>query len=151
MTRPKKSARVLPLQKRVLYSATAVLWLTGVLWLLVPVSTWPQTAAMKIHGAFAMVFLMVFGTMLFEHVPAGWLQREHRLSGVSVLSACAVLMLTGWCLYYVGTDMARFLTHWIHTVLGVGLPLLIYLHVQVKRRIRGLVLEPTRQNLRKGN
>ncbi len=154
MRRARKEATVLPLQKRILYSSTTVLWATGALWLYLPTPSDPQPFLMKVHGALGMLFLMVFGTLLFEHVPAGWLQEEHRVSGVGLLSACLLLIFSGWGLYYIGSDSIRLATHWIHSVAGLALPILIYLHVQMKRSTRGPVLEPTPshpKNQRKGN
>jgi len=89
---------------------------------------------MKIHGAAAMAFLMVFGTLLFHHVPAGWEQQRQRPSGSFLLSISSILILTGWGLYYVGAEGLRHDISLVHSILGVVLPLLIFLHIRLGRR-----------------
>jgi hypothetical protein len=133
MSRHKKSALVPSLQKRVLYAATLGLWLTGMVWVLRSLNAPGQSVLMKIHGALAMVFLSVFGTLVFEHVPMGWLQNERRRSGLPLLAACGVLIITGWGLYYLGSDVARLSAHWIHLIVGALFPVLIVLHIYVQK------------------
>ena len=125
--RHKRPPVVLPLHKRVLYASTALLWVTGAGWLY-----WNnarQPLWMTIHGAAAMVFLTIFGLMLFEHMPAGWSQEAHRPSGLGVVIVFGILTVTGWGLYYLGDEGLRKATHLIHSWLGLGVPLLLFIHV----------------------
>jgi cation transport ATPase len=134
-----------PLQKRALYAVVAVLWLSGAVWL--GLSLWQKTFAadlerlsaqpflLEIHGAAAMVFLIVFGTLLPGHLLRGWRRKQERPSGVSVLVVSAVMVASGWGLYYFGSEGLRSATSLVHSVLGILLPLAIALHVWlVKRR-----------------
>lgn len=126
MAKARKSALLLPLHKQILYVVSAVLWLTGTIWLLVQ-----SSLLMKLHGAAAMVFLMAFGALWLEHVPEGWTQKEHRPSGVTLTATCAVLIFTGWGLYYLAGDTVRSGMHWVHTIMGLLLPVIIFLHVRL--------------------
>jgi hypothetical protein len=124
MVRHKKSAALGPLQKQVLYLSLGALWITGAYWLYDQ-----QSLCLKLHGAAAMVFLMIFGVLVVDHALTGWGLNDKRPSGGSVLAVCGILVLTGWGLYYVGGEDLR---HWIsliHRVLGLLLPVIILIHV----------------------
>jgi hypothetical protein len=123
--------------KAALHGATALLWISGVVWLLYqygPENHAVQSLCMKIHGAATMLFLMVFGTLFLQHVPLGWKRDRQRPSGVLLVSACAILVITGWALYYAGEETVRRASHWIHIVVGGALPAVIALHVWLGKR-----------------
>ena len=119
-----------PLQKRVLYWATVLLWLTGAGWLVRPAPLW-----LKIHGAAAIAFLLVFGTLLDQHIPAGLRQEEERPSGVWLAILCGLLVLTGWGLYYFGNEALRQWTSRLHWAVGLVLPVLLFLHVKFRKNL----------------
>ena len=122
-----------PWQKQALYFVTGLLWLSGAFWLYLTVEDPSRPLWLKIHGAAAMAFLVVFGTLLIQHVPGGWKQNRERSSGAPLIGLCAFLILTGWGLYYIGEDQFR---HWIslsHSYLGLLLPVLIASHVWLGR------------------
>ena len=133
MRRLKSYVLVSPLEKRLLYSACALLWLSGAVWLYLhyfgqvqtdygpQVSPW-QPLCLKIHGAAAMGFLMILGAFFLQHVPAGWQQKNQRPSGSSLIAVAALLVVTGWGLYYVGSERLRHATSLIHSMLGFCLP-----------------------------
>src|SRR5258705_13833468 len=75
------SLQLHPIQKRALHAATLLLWISGALWLALAEGHDARPRWMKIHGAAAMGFLMVFGTLLLRHVPIGWKKKRERLSG----------------------------------------------------------------------
>jgi hypothetical protein len=142
----KRPAALLPLlQKRILYISTAFLWVSGLFWLYCKYfgqiqgefgqqASPIQPVMLEIPGAAAMIFLMIFGTLLLYHVPTGWEQKRQRPSGGFLLGICWILILTGWGLYYVGNETLRHWTSLIHIFVGVALPLLIYIHIQLGRR-----------------
>src|SRR5262245_38745050 len=107
--RMKRSAKALlhPLQKRLLYLTTAVLWVSGAVWLYLLETNPGRPLWMKLHGAAGMLFLILFGTLLFQHVPAGWEQDRQRPSGAWLFAICGVLIATGWGLYYIGGESLR--------------------------------------------
>ncbi len=134
-----KKKLVGPFHKRMLYITAGLLWISGILWLYLRyvarshdelgLTTHPlQTLSLKIHGAAAVGFLIVFGALLY-HISPGWRQKYQRPSGLSLIGSSLILILTGWGLYYLGNEYARNFTSIIHSVLGCLLPLIIFYHV----------------------
>src|SRR5262245_20112512 len=135
------SIRLKRLQRRFLYAVLALLFFSGVAWaywnylastgdLEISAKTW----AMKIHGAAAMVILVLIGMLLSAHVRFAWRARRNRANGSVFLSAFAVLTITGYGLYYAGGERLRTWTSWIHLGVGLGLPILPLLQRSHGRR-----------------
>jgi cation transport ATPase len=138
------SIRLKALQKYFLYAVLALLFLSGVTW-----AYWNYLAAspgdfetsakawaMKIHGAAAMAVLVLIGMLLSGHVRFAWRARRNRPNGSVFLSAFAVLMVTGYGLYYAGGERLRAWTSWIHLAVGLALPILLLIHIFLGRRTR---------------
>jgi hypothetical protein len=81
-----------------------------------------------------MGFLMILGAFFLQHVPAGWQQKNHRPSGSSLVATTSLLVITGWGLYYLGNAPLRHATSLIHSLVGILLPLIIFIHVRLARR-----------------
>ena len=120
--------------KQALYLCATVLWISGAVWISLSESNPARPLWMRLHGAAAMIFLVIFGTLLTQHVPAGWQQKSQRPSGLSIISACVILILTGWGLYYMADENVRNGLHWVHTSVGLILPGIIFLHVWMSKR-----------------
>ncbi len=126
-----------------LYAATALLFGSGAGWLAaryVPALHWLPaglaSASMRIHGAAAMLMLVLTGSAVALHGPGGWRERKNRVSGVALCIAVMAVAATGYCLYYLGDEgvrMAASLGHWI---LGLALPVVLALHALLGRRDR---------------
>ena len=140
-------AKLPPLHERALYGICAVLWISGSYWLYVSyfagnatefATPNPAPALLpELHGAAAMAFLLALGALLPRHLPQGWRQKRQRPSGLLLVVVCAILVLTGWGLYYFSAEGLRAATRVIHSVLGVLLPLAMAGHVwRVRRRPR---------------
>ena len=123
----------MPLQRRLLYSALVVLLASGVYWALIHYAGvkpyLSEPLLMKIHGAAAMVALVVIGGLLAFHVPGGWAERRSRPSGSAMLDICALLTLTGYLLYYAGAETARDVSSYAHLALGLALPIVLGAHL----------------------
>jgi hypothetical protein len=91
---------------------------------------------LEVHGAAAMGFLLVLGALLTDHLPRGWRQERERPSGLSLVTLCAILIISGWGLYYFGQEELRAATSWVHSVLGLLLPCAVGVHVWRARRHR---------------
>lgn len=89
---------------------------------------------MKIHGAAAMAILVLIGMLLTAHVRVAWRARRNRGNGSLLLSALAVLTITGYGLYYAGGESLRAWTGWIHLAVGLALPLILVLHVLLGKK-----------------
>jgi hypothetical protein len=133
-----------------LHAAAGLLFATGAAWLVLhhflqvpgefgdeptPFEPW----CLKLHGAAAMAFLVLLGTLVRGHVPGGWRSGRNRLSGVGLVSANLVLVATGWALYYIGSEAARPILSVVHWGLGAGLPLALLWHAR-----RGLAVRVRR-------
>jgi hypothetical protein len=123
-----------------------VLLLSGVLWLVFrylitfrdtfgeeihPLTSW----WLRLHGAAAMAFLIVLGTVLPIHVRRAWRFRRNRYAGLALLSVVAALVVSGYCLYYASSEELRPWISAIHWSIGLlGLPVLVIHVVSGKRR-----------------
>ena len=130
-----------------LYGSLVVLFLTGAGWLIFhhywrasgefgpaphPLEPW----SLKVHGAAAMVFLVVFGTLLPGHVRRSWHRRLNRPSGALFLALNGLLILSGYALYYFGGERSRAAISLAHWLAGLGYPLFLVAHIWLGRRAR---------------
>jgi len=74
---------------------------------------------LKLHGAAAMLGLMVLGSLLSTHIHRFWRLRRNRLAGGVFLSSALLLIVSGYGLYYFGGDQARALCRQLHIVIGL--------------------------------
>ena len=134
-------------QRWAVYTATLALAVTGLAWLAAhhllrstgafgeeltsPLEPW----ALRLHGMLAYAFLFVLGSMSAVHIVLGWRVKRSLWSGSALLACSALLLCTALALYYAPE-------HWhagsslVHWLAGLGLPLLLALHVVVARRSR---------------
>lgn len=131
------------LHQGLLYGAVGLLWLTGAIWLifhyLLQGADWGATSSvepstMKIHGAAAMVFLAVFGSLVPLHLRRGWVLRLNRPSGIAITAVCLLMAASGWALYYAGGENARAVVSAAHWILGLLFPVVIIAHVMAGKR-----------------
>ncbi|HTS52246.1 MAG TPA: hypothetical protein VMH26_03140 [Burkholderiales bacterium] len=131
--------------RRWIYWSGTALFLTGALWLVFhyfvrthgqfgetahPLELW----WLRLHGGFAMLVLVVIGSLLPIHVRRGWHQRKNLLAGC-VLGVMALLLIgSGYALYYFGDEMTRPWISALHWILGLGAPLVLTWHVWRGRR-----------------
>lgn len=136
-------------QRLWLYGSFAVLLASGVAWWVV--SKWftgetefgPQENAalpwlLRAHGAAAMIALVVLGSLLPNHVFAGWRMNRNRFSGGGIIAFCVALTVTGYGLYYAGGEALRSATSLIHFVLGLAFPVALIWHIRRGRALRKL-------------
>jgi hypothetical protein len=129
------------------YSSTALLFLTGALWLLFhyfvhvhgefgarphPLESW----WLRLHGAAAMLVLIVLGSLLPIHVRRGWHHRKNIIAGCTLVTVASVLVLSGYALYYFGGEEARPWISALHWVLGLAAPLVLVWHIRLGREAR---------------
>jgi hypothetical protein len=129
----------------------AVLFLSGALWLLTdrlkPPSSgelWARMSAslLMLHGAGAMVMLVLFGGLMPFHVRVGWRRKRNRTTGTVMLVANVALIVTAFGLYYAGAEPVRDWASTVHTAVGLALPALLTAHiVRGRRRPHGVELE----------
>ena len=120
--------RLHPVHRLTLYALLGALLATGIAWEVTSPSA-PATLMMKIHGAAGMLTLVLLGTLLVQHVPAGWAARKNRKSGVVMLGALAWLALTGYLLYYAGSEALRWYAAQSHLWVGIAGGAIVGLHI----------------------
>jgi hypothetical protein len=121
------------------YTISLGLWLTGAVWLIAhyvlvydgefgpiphPLEFWSITA----HGAFAFASLWLFGVLWSVHVPAGWRSTRRRWSGSVMFGVVALLILSGYLLYYLGNADMISVVAALHWAVGLACPALLLLH-----------------------
>ena len=117
--------RLHPAQRALVYLTLLALVATGLLW----EADVARALLMKIHGAAAMATLVLFGVLIARHVPAGWsAARANRLSGALLLATSLWLTVTGYLLYYSGSDALRDYASQTHFWVGVGFVAVFALH-----------------------
>jgi cation transport ATPase len=137
--------RLSPSHERWVLSLSVALLISGALWLVFdyfisvpgefgerrhPLEVW----WLRVHGAAAIAFLIVLGTMLPIHIRRAWqLRRNYRTGGV-MLSVVTVLVITGYGLYYASGENLRIWISAVHWGIGLfGMAALI-LHVLIGKR-----------------
>jgi hypothetical protein len=135
--------RLKPSFRVAIYVAFAVLFLTGAGWLVADwqkdISTddiWQQTVAylLMVHGGAAMVMLLFLGALIPLHVMRAWRSRRNRVAGSAMVTFNAILIVTAFGLYYLGSETVRPWMSWIHIGAGFSLSLLFPLHIFWGRR-----------------
>jgi hypothetical protein len=89
--------------------------------------------------------------LLSGHVRFAWRADRNRANGSIFLSAFAVLTITGYGLYYAGSERLRAWTSWLHLVVGLALPILLLIHIFLGKRTRPSGQPRTRSRLTSQN
>jgi Kef-type K+ transport system membrane component KefB len=134
------------LHRRALYAVCVVLFITGCAWAVLhylhahlglgeQASMAQAVLAMKVHGAAAMLALVLIGTVLPRHVNHGLRNARNKPSGIGMLCVLALLSVSGYFLYYAGSEEFRSFNSWAHLAAGLALPAVGLAHVV--RRLPG--------------
>jgi hypothetical protein len=146
MSQPADDVRLSPRHVLTLHAVACVLFLSGGAAALqdilaaaghddvVPLSL--KAWALAVHGGAAMVFLVLLGSILPTHVVAAWRSGRNRLIGVVLLAVFALLIITGYGLYYFSGERLRVATQWTHLALGIAEPVVFLVHLVRGRRSR---------------
>lgn len=101
---------------------------------------WPAAASpallMKLHGAFSFWSLLLLGVVWRGHVRSRLRRTANRPSGLALCAAMAVLVVSGYLLYYVGSLELREASGLVHTACGLGLLAILAGHVRRGASIR---------------
>lgn len=126
-------------QRQTLTVSAALLAATGALWLVLhygiggPMEGLPHPAeawTMRVHGAGVFASLFALGMLAANHIPKGWriahgrrgraLRQQYR-SGLALCVLAALLIASGYALYYLVTEAARPALGWAHAALGFAM------------------------------
>lgn len=141
-----------PALRRSLVWTFGLLWVSGCAWLvlhyfftsvtdfgLVP-NPW-AAVVLRVHGWLAVGGVYLLGWVSASHVSVRWPQEIKRSSGVAMATLAAVLVLTGYALYYT-TDRLHDGADFIHEVLGAAAILFALTHWRRYRIARRPVRSP---------
>ena len=123
-----------------IYWAAALLFGSGALWLIChyfvsvegefgPVPHPAESWALRVHGAAAMLTLVVAGSLIPIHVRRAWHQRRNLLPGTLLASVLLLLTISGYALYYFAGEQARPLISVLHWGVGLAAPALLLWHI----------------------
>lgn len=132
-------ARLSQRREALVYIVLGVLWASGIGWLAFhyflrqttefgllphPLEAW----WLRLHGAAAFATLWLIGLLWAIHLLPAWKSRR-RISGIALTLLLAVLVLSGYFLYYASGDDARAVIALLHWITGAALPLAVLPHV----------------------
>jgi hypothetical protein len=113
-----------------IFAVGALLWLSGALWLLVHLAfpahnefgTLPnpwEAPLMRLHGLIAVAAVFLLGWLGANHMLPRWVAPANRASGLWLLGAMVVLVVSGYALYY-STGALHGAAAAVHEWLGVA-------------------------------
>ena len=138
-------------QRKSIYACTAVLMMSGIIWLLADWITPPLELAslieierskvlkiwsIRAHSLIALVTLVVIGSLITTHMQVRWARKRNRVSAVLNLALFITLTLTGYLLWYGDEGQVRSVATLAHWVMGLMLPLVLYWHSRAVSRQR---------------
>ncbi len=88
-----------------------------------------HSVLLKFHGAAAMAFLVVFGTLIPTHIKKGIAAKKNRISGGLLIGFFSALIVTGYLLYYAGNEDVRAFSSQFHIYLGLASVVILVPHV----------------------
>lgn len=91
---------------------------------------------MKAHGAFSFWALLLLGVVWRGHVRSRPRRAANRPTGLALCAAMALLVVSGYLLYYVGSLELREASGLVRTARGLGLPAILAWHVRRGAGIR---------------
>jgi hypothetical protein len=131
--------------RNIIYVVVGGLWLSGGAWLLLQyffrssgefgLQPHPlQPSLLLMHGVLAVAGTWLLGWISHGHALEGWRQQQRRFSGGGLWLLCALLVISGFALFFVTADAAQTLTTSTHEVLGVVVTIPALVHWWVRRR-----------------
>jgi hypothetical protein len=83
----------------------------------------------EVHGASAFAFMIAFGYLLASHVPVAHRAKRNRPLGYTLVAIISTLIITGYGLYYAGSEALRSGISLLHLAVGLSFPLVLALHI----------------------
>lgn len=130
-----------------LYITGIGVWLTGSLWLLYhyflvkqgefgPAANPLEPWWLKLHGAFSFAAVWMLGLLWGIHITKLWPHKRKRWSGGMLTGVFALLIGSGYLLYYVGDDRVRPAISILHWGIGLACPVFFGWHRLGRRAAR---------------
>jgi len=133
------SVRIARPRRLALYVIGAGTWLSGALWLLFhfvfvrqgefgPETHPLEPGVLALHGGFSFAAIWLFGLLWADHITPAWPAARRRLSGGVLAGLLASLTISGYLLYYAGSDTARPIISTLHWTVGLAFPIGFLFH-----------------------
>src|SRR5277367_6441974 len=122
----------MPRRRRVaVYLIVGVVWATGCLWLYLDqfqarrdqfgITPHPlESPILLVHGIVAILSMYLFGWIGARHILRWWAGGLRRVSGSALAAVLAVLIISGFALFFLIDDRLQHLAAVIHEVLGLA-------------------------------
>lgn len=119
------------------YGVTILFTLTGIVWLIAhfwlrkegdiehPIEPW----MLRLHGMTVFVGMFMYGSLLRPHITKAWSAKMNRWTGVVVSVVLGALVISGYLLYYAGSEETRPIISIVHWAIGLLLPIWLPIHV----------------------
>jgi hypothetical protein len=124
--------------KQLFYTVFSLLFFTGLIWILCRLISSDSPSLLnwmlKLHGALAMMALILLGWVIPQHIQKGWKKGKNKASGIILIFSMCILILTGYGLYYWGNETLRNMAEWVHSSWGLILPIFIIIHIVLGRK-----------------
>lgn len=86
------------------------------------------------HGLAALLFTLALGGLGPVHLPRGWRQQRNHRSGLALVGAALLLLLSGYALYYWVDEAIRPAIGWLHSGIGLAMAIVLLVHRQLTSR-----------------
>ncbi len=142
----RRAGSLSPVRKWSAYTICFTVYASGAIWLLFDyfvrvedqfgfLNPHPQQGLwMMLHAAAALPLIWLFGMFWIAHIKASWRARASRVSGGTLWSVILWLGVTGYALYYVGSDFWRSILSYAHWVVGLAALIVFIIHVTARQR-----------------
>lgn len=139
-TRHQPNLRLERWHRRAIYLMLILLYCSGAAWLAArfflrsagqfgetvhPLEPW----AMKLHGAAAMGTLFFIGSLMNGHIRRALKSRRNLITGCLAIAVMALLIVSGYGLYYIAGEADRPLWSVVHWLPGLAFALLFIAHI----------------------
>ena len=134
--------------KLTIYAVIGATWFTGVAWLIFHylmqqhgefgAEPHPlEAVSLALHGACAFATLWLSGWLWKAHVVPWWDTRKRRTSGIVLIGLGAILIVSGYLLYYASDEGLRHWSGLLHWSVGLVLVLPLVVHALRSGLYRG--------------
>lgn len=145
--RPHINLRLERWHRHSIYASLLLLLSSGSVWLIVryfmrPVSQFGASIhplepwAMRFHGGAAMLVLFFLGSLMNAHIRRAIKAGRNLASGLSLLAMLAILIISGFGLYYLADEFSRNLWSLTHWIVGLAAAAAFILHLLIGQRYR---------------
>jgi hypothetical protein len=137
--------RLSPAQRLSIHCIVGMLWLSGCAWLILdqfftgrgPFGAIPNPAEaplLLLHGVISILSMYLFGWITARHVLRWWPARSRRWSGGGLAAFIAILIVSGFALFFLSGDEWIHYSAVSHEVLGLAVTAFAIRHWVYRRR-----------------